>query len=157
MAPCVACGTRNFIPADLPPLATMPCTRCGKPVLMPMKLRQFELRALIGSGGMGTVYRAYDTKLGREVAVKMIKDEFASDPQAMESFSREARSCASLNHTNIVHIYTFDEGEGHHYLVMELAAAGSLDDVIESRQHLSMAGTIVHLLDFGKTTFPGDG
>ncbi len=145
MAECTACGARVFIPADLPPLATAPCSRCGQPVMMPMKLRQFELRALIGSGGMGTVYRAYDTKLNREVAVKMIKDELAADPQAMESFSREARACASLNHTNIIHIYTFDEGEGHHYLVMEVAACGSLDDLIERRQRL----TELEVLDIG--------
>jgi hypothetical protein len=96
-----------------------------------MLLRQFELRAKVGSGGMATVYRAWDTMLGRFVAVKMIKNEILAEPNARENFLREARSCAQLNHTNIIHIYTFDEWEGESYLVMELADQGSLDTRIE--------------------------
>lgn len=103
---------------------------------MPMRLRQFELRHRVGSGGMGTVYRAYDTTLEREVAVKLMKRELAHDPQALEAFFREARACASLNHTNIIHLYTFDESEGQLYLVMELADQGSLDTRIEQLQRL---------------------
>jgi serine/threonine protein kinase len=81
---------------------------------------------------MGTVYRAYDTTLQREVAVKLMKRELATDAQALESFTREARACARLNHTNIIHIYTFDEFDGQPYLVMELADQGSLDNWIEA-------------------------
>jgi serine/threonine-protein kinase len=99
--------------------------------MMPMRLRQFELRGIIGSGGMGNVYRSWDTMLERMVAVKLMKKELLEDPKALESFYREARACARLNHTNIVHIYTFDEWEGHQYLVMELADRGSLDARIE--------------------------
>ena len=102
--------------------------------MMPMLLRQFELRSFIGSGGMGTVYRAWDTILERLVAVKLMKKELLEDPKAMENFYREARACARLNHTNIIHIYTFDEWEGRRYLVMELADRGSLDTRIE-KQH----------------------
>jgi serine/threonine-protein kinase len=104
--------------------------------MMPMQLRQFELRAFIASGGMGTVYRAYDTILEREVAVKIMKKEVASDPHGLQGFYREARACASLNHTNIIHIYTFDEYESQKYLVMELADQGSLDSRIELYQRL---------------------
>ena len=99
--------------------------------MMPLQLRQFELRSLIGSGGMGNVYRAWDTTLERLVAVKLMKRELLEDAKALESFYREARACARLNHTNIVHIYTFDEAEGQTYLVMELADRGSLDARIE--------------------------
>lgn len=99
--------------------------------MMPMRLRQFELRALIGSGGMGTVYRAFDTTLEREVAAKLMKRELQQDPQALEAFYREARACAQLNHTNIIHIYTFDDFEGQLYLIMELADRGSFDHRIE--------------------------
>ena len=99
--------------------------------MMPMQLRQFELRSIIASGGMGTVYRAWDTTLERQVAVKLMKKELLEDPKALESFYREARACARLNHTNIIHIYTFDEWEGQRYLVMELADRGSLDKRIE--------------------------
>lgn len=101
-----------------------------------MRLRQFELRSPIASGGMGTVYRAFDTVLEREVAVKLMKQELSSDAQALESFYREARACAALNHTNIIHIYTFDESEGRRYLVMEIADRGSLDNRIEQFQRV---------------------
>jgi serine/threonine protein kinase len=80
---------------------------------------------------MGTVYRAFDVHLEREVAVKLVKREMLEDKQVMESFYREARAGASLNHTNIIHIYSFDELEGCPYLVMELADQGSVDSRIE--------------------------
>jgi serine/threonine protein kinase len=112
-------------------LAPVPCTKCGHPVIVPFCIRQFELREIVASGGMGTVYRAYDLSLERAVAVKLMKEDMASDPQVVESFYREARAGAALNHTNIIHIYTFDEFEGKPYLVMELADSGSLDSRIE--------------------------
>jgi len=99
-------------------------------------LRQFELRSVVGSGGMGTVYRAWDTTLERLVAVKLMKKELLQDTTALESFYREARACARLNHTNIIHLYTFDEWEGQQYLVMELADRGSLDARIEKLRQL---------------------
>jgi eukaryotic-like serine/threonine-protein kinase len=133
MVSCPGCGAKIFIPGDLPPLGTTPCTKCGHVLMMPMQLRQFELRSAIASGGMGTVYRAWDTMLHREVAVKLMKREMMEEPNALESFHREARAAAGLNHTNIIHIYSFDEHEGQLYLVMELADRGSLDGLIESK------------------------
>ncbi len=145
MVTCSWCDTKVFIPGDLPPLATVPCTKCGYPIMMPMPLRQFELRSVIASGGNGTVYRAWDTVLERMVAIKLVKKEMMIDPQAMENFYREARACARLNHTNIIHIYTFDEYDGQPYLVMELADHGSLDSRIEKQ------GRVIELdvLDIG--------
>jgi len=145
MVGCGGCGAKVFIPGDLPPLTTTPCTKCGHPVMMPMRLRQFELRDAIASGGMGTVYRAFDLMLEREVAVKLMRKELAEDTRSLESFYREARACAALNHTNIIHIYTFDEFEGQLYLVMELADRGSLDNKIEQQGRLSE----LHVLDIG--------
>ena len=137
MVACGGCGAKLFIAADLPPLSTTPCTKCGFPVMLPVPLRQFELRAPIASGGMGTVYRAFDTVLLREVAIKLMKKDLAEDPQALESFYREARAGAALNHTNIIHIYTFDEFDGQKYLVMELADRGSLDTLIEKEHRVA--------------------
>lgn len=131
MVECGGCKVKNFIPGDLPPMETIPCTKCGHPVMVPVQLRQFELRSVIASGGMGTVFRAWDLNLHREVAVKLVKPEMASDPEIMNSFFREARAGASLNHTNIIHIYNFDEHEGQVYLVMEIADRGSLDSWID--------------------------
>jgi serine/threonine-protein kinase len=136
MVSCPGCNAKVFIPGDLPPLGMIPCRKCGANVMMPMRLRQFELRSFIASGGMGTVYRAFDMTLEREVAVKVMKNELVNDRQALESFYREARAAASLNHSNIIHIYTFDEAEGQKYLVMELADQGSLDGRIELYQRL---------------------
>jgi serine/threonine protein kinase len=136
MVSCPGCNAKVFIPGDLPPLGMIPCRKCGANVMMPMRLRQFELRSFIASGGMGTVYRAFDVTLEREVAVKVMKKELANDREALESFYREARAAASLNHSNIIHIYTFDEAEGQKYLVMELADQGSLDGRIELHQRL---------------------
>lgn len=131
MVACPTCGVRLFLESDLEPLSTKACSKCGASVMIPMALRQFELRSAIASGGMGTVYRAFDTTLEREVAVKLMKRELQEDEKALAAFYREARACAQLNHTNIIHLYTFDEHEGQLYLVMELADRGSLDSRIE--------------------------
>jgi serine/threonine protein kinase len=132
-----ACQAKVFIPGDLPPLATEPCKKCGHSIMMPMQIRQFELQSKIASGGNGKVYKAFDTVLSRFVAVKLMRKELESDPVALESFYREARACASFNHTNIIHIYSYDELDGQRYLVMELADAGSLDSLIEKHARLS--------------------
>ncbi|MGD0614799.1 MAG: serine/threonine-protein kinase [Verrucomicrobiota bacterium] len=145
MVTCSHCNTKVFISGDLQPLATESCKKCGHPIMMPLMLRQFELEGVIGSGGMGTVYRALDTTLARMVAVKLMKKELLSDQKALDDFYREARACASLNHTNIIHIYTFDEWEGQRYLVMELADCGSLDTKIEKQTRISE----LEVLDIG--------
>src|SRR5205809_7609554 len=145
MVSCAGCGAKVFISGDLPPLSTTPCTKCGNPVMMPMRLRQFELRDAIASGGMGTVYRAFDLMLEREVAVKLMRKELTEDTKSLENFYSEARACAALNHTNIIHIYTFDEIEGQLYLAMELADRGSLDQKIEQQGRLSE----LQVLDIG--------
>jgi eukaryotic-like serine/threonine-protein kinase len=136
LAVCGGCKAKKWIPGDLPPLESVPCGKCGHPVIVPFRIRQFELREVIASGGMGTVYRSYDTTLEREVAVKLLKGEMAADPQVLDSFYREARAGAALNHTNIIHIYTFDHFEDQPYLVMELADHGSLDSRIDKHGHL---------------------
>ena len=110
-----------------------------------MRMRQFELREAIASGGMGTVYRAFDLMLERDVAVKLMRRELVEDAKSLESFYREARACAALNHTNIIHIYTFDEFDSQFYLVMELADRGSLDNRIEQQGRLSE----LQVLDIG--------
>ena len=85
------------------------------------KLGPYEILAPIGAGGMGEVYRARDTKLKREVALKVLPDAFARDPGRMARFQREAEVLASLNHPNIAHIYGVEERA----LVMELVEGDS--------------------------------
>src|SRR5207245_10163318 len=80
----------------------------------------YEIVSAIGSGGMGEVYQAHDTKLGRDVAIKVLPEAFAHDPQRLSRFQREAKLLASLNHPNIATIHGLEESSGTHYLVMEL-------------------------------------
>ena len=82
------------------------------------KLGHYEVLSLLGKGGMGEVWRARDTKLGREVAIKTLPEEFAKDSDRLARFEREAKLLASLNHPNIAAIHGFEEDNGTHFLVL---------------------------------------
>src|SRR6266487_3020288 len=84
------------------------------------QLGAYQIASLIGKGGMGEVYRARDTKLKREVAIKILPDEFSRDPERVSRFQREAQVLASLNHPNIAAIYGLEETAGSRFLVLEL-------------------------------------
>jgi Tol biopolymer transport system component len=90
----------------------------------------YEVSAPIGEGGMGQVYRATDTTLGRQVAIKILPDAFASDPERLARFEREAKTLASLNHPHIAAIYGFEKSAGMHALVMELVEGEDLSQRI---------------------------
>ena len=78
--------------------------------------------AQIGAGGMGEVYQAHDTKLGRDVAIKVLPEALAHDPERLSRFQREAKMLAALNHPNIATIHGLEQSNGTSYLVMELVA-----------------------------------
>jgi serine/threonine protein kinase len=84
------------------------------------RIASYEVLALLGTGGMGEVYRARDLKLGREVAIKLLPDQFAHDPDRLARFQREAQVLASLNHPNIAAIYGLEETEETKALILEL-------------------------------------
>ncbi len=90
------------------------------------QLGAYEILSLIGAGGMGEVYRARDTKLRREVAIKVLPDAFAQNPERLARFKREARLLAALNHPNIATIHGLEKSSGTHYLVMELVPGQTL-------------------------------
>jgi Tol biopolymer transport system component len=94
------------------------------------RLGHYEIVAPIGKGGMGEVYRALDTNLGRQVAIKILPDIFASDPERLARFEREAKTLATLNHSNIAQIYGFEKADGIRVLVMELVEGETLADRI---------------------------
>jgi len=91
------------------------------------RVSTYEILHMLGRGGMGEVYRAKDTRLGRDVALKILPASFTSDPERVARFRREAQILASLNHPHIGQIHGFDEAEGAQFLVLELVAGVSLD------------------------------
>ncbi len=95
------------------------------------RLGVYEVVGAIGAGGMGEVYRARDTKLGRDVALKVLRAEFAADSERMARFEREAKVLASLNHPNIASIFGFEDSGGVHALVMELVEGQTLAERID--------------------------
>src|SRR5262249_33479848 len=91
----------------------------------------YQFVSLAGAGGMGEVYRARDTKLKREVAIKVIPDEFSRDPERISRFQREAQVLASLNHPNIAAIYDLEELNGSRFLILEMVEGETLEDRIQ--------------------------
>jgi serine/threonine protein kinase len=91
-------------------------------------LSRYSIMGKIGKGGMGEVYRVKDQKLGRDVAIKVLPEEFAKDQDRVVRFQREAKLLASLNHPNIASIYGLEEAEGINFLVLELIEGGTFGD-----------------------------
>ena len=100
------------------------------PLLTGSQLGPYQIVAPLGAGGMGEVYRAHDARLRREVAIKVVPQTTASDPERMARFAREAQFLAALNHPNIAAIYGFEESETMHALVMELVEGQTLAERI---------------------------
>jgi Tol biopolymer transport system component len=117
------------------------------------KLGSYEVLAQIGAGGMGEVYQARDTKLGRDVAIKVLPEAFAHDPERLFRFQREAKMLASLNHPNIATIHGLEHSDGVQYLVMELVPGDTLqqrvkrDGAVPVEEALAIAKQIAEALE----------
>jgi serine/threonine-protein kinase len=94
-------------------------------------LKQYRIESLLGAGGMGEVYQAKDTKLGRSVALKVLPEAFARDPDRVSRFEREAKLLAALNHPNIAALYGMEEADNRHFLVMELVEGETLAERLQ--------------------------
>ena len=117
------------------------------------RLGSYEVVAQIGAGGMGEVYQAHDTKLGRDVAIKVLPEAFAHDAERLSRFQREAKMLAALNHPNIATIYGLEQSGGTSYLVMELVPGETLaervkrDGPVPVEEALTIAKQIAEALE----------
>src|SRR5574342_207000 len=102
------------------------------------KLGAYEILAPLGSGGMGEVYRARDTRLGREVAVKVLPAEVANDPERLRRFEQEARAASALSHPNILTLFDVGRHEATSYLVTELLDGESLRERLGSGEAIPL-------------------
>ena len=102
----------------------------------------YRIASRIGAGGMGEVYRATDTKLGRDVALKILPAEMARDAERLARFRREARAVATLNHPHIVTIFSVEEADSIHFLTMELVEGQSLERLIGESGLLSVGPAV---------------
>ncbi|MCC6790919.1 MAG: serine/threonine protein kinase [Thermomicrobiales bacterium] len=103
---------------------------------------RYDLEQLIGEGAFARTYRARDTRLGRVVAVKLLRSHYAADPSFLERFQREAWSAARVDHPNVVHVYDYGEHDGVYYLVLQYVPGRDLKRMIEERAPLSPADAI---------------
>jgi non-specific serine/threonine protein kinase len=116
----------------------------AKESLVGATVSHYRITSLLGSGGMGVVYEAEDTRLGRRVALKVLSDELQRDPSVLERFQREARAASALNHPGICTVHAIEQHEGQHFIVMELLEGQTLARRI-GRQPLELA----EILDLG--------
>ncbi len=116
-------------------------------ILLGKQLGPYRIVSPLGVGGMGEVYRAHDSKLGRDVAIKTLPEAFASDPERLARFRREARTLASLNHPNIAAIYGLEESDGATCLILELVEGETLSGPLPVEKALDYARQISEALE----------
>jgi eukaryotic-like serine/threonine-protein kinase len=132
---CPACGA-SFDTSDAEPLARVECPSCGEKGRAERMFDNFLIVETVGVGGMGTVYKARDTLLDRFVALKLLRKDLEGGLDETAQLQQEARMAASVNHPNIVQVFSSGTDHGQFYLVMELVERGSLDDFIEQHTRL---------------------
>ena len=132
---------------ERPAIENMPVTLTAAGSLLGRQFGPYQIVSPLGAGGMGEVYRAHDSKLGRDVAIKTLPHEFARDPERLSRLRREARTLASLNHPNIAAIYGLEESEEADCLVMELVEGETLRGPLPIRTALDRACQVAAALE----------
>ena len=116
----------NFLAAPAAEVVAQVFTAESDPSPIGRQIGHYQIRSLLGAGGMGNVFLAQDTHLRRSVAIKLLPVEFTADAGRVQRFAREARAASALNHPNIITIHEIDEAETHHYIVTEYVAGETL-------------------------------
>ena len=132
---------------ERPAIEDLTVTRTAAGSLLGRKFGPYEIVSPLGAGGMGEVYRAHDSKLGRDVAIKTLPSEFAGDPERLARFRREARTLASLNHPNIAAIYGLEESGEVDCLVLELVEGETLKGPLPVAQALDLTRQVAEALE----------
>src|SRR5436305_9765304 len=133
---CPACGTAVDT-TEAEPLARVACPRCGEKMRVERTFDHFVLLDMLRLGGMGTVYKARDTLLDRLVALKLLRKDLVGDKDHTSRLREEARVAASVNHPNVIQVFSSGTDNGQFYVGMELVDHGTRDDLIEKRNRLS--------------------
>src|SRR5215467_14620750 len=132
---CPVCGAA-INTSEAEPLTRVGCPSCGQETRVERAFDHFEIVETLGVGGMGTVYKARDTHLDRFVALKLLRRDLSGQKDHASRFQHEARIAGSVNHPNVIQIFSSGTDHGRFYVVMELVEGGSLDDRIEKRKRL---------------------
>jgi len=138
---CPNCGSRVDTNGQ-ESFANGVCSQCGTALCVERVFEHYIIVDLLGSGGMGSVYKARDTRLNRFVAIKLLREEFADKIDYSAQLQHEARITASINHPHVVKVFGLSRDHGQHYLVMELVKAGSLDDRMQNATCISELQTL---------------
>ncbi len=128
--PCTACGSMLEI-SGAPFFAERTCPVCGEQIHVHRQFAHYELISVLGQGGQGTVYRATDQNLSRQVALKVLRIDQGNEAEFVRLFEHEAKITASINHPNVVRVFSFGTVADRVYLAMELVDGGTLDDLME--------------------------
>lgn len=126
---CPACGT-PVDASEAEPLSRAACPVCGAPMILGRFISHYELVEEVGRGGMGVVYKALDTTLGRNVALKILRKDHSENAELISQLETEAAITASINHPHVVRVFSTGTFEGRFYIAMELVDKGTLDDLI---------------------------
>ncbi|MEO6055116.1 MAG: serine/threonine-protein kinase [Chthoniobacterales bacterium] len=135
---CSACGALLDVSDEIP-FGQIYCPSCGQGLRARTQFNNFTLQELLGEGGMGSVLKALDLNLQREVALKILKKECSANAEERQRLETEARITASINHPHVVKVFSFGEDHGQFYLAMELVEKGSLDDLMAIQRRVSEA------------------
>jgi serine/threonine protein kinase len=132
------------------PYEKIACPHCDKAVRVRTMFGKFTIVAEIGEGGMSRVFRAQDSTLGREVALKVLHSHFGEHPELIAQFEKEARLTASINHSNVVQVYSVGRDQGYFYIAMELLQSESLDALLSrGRVSEAVALRLIHEVALG--------